>query len=176
MRQWKCFRGAFLFLLIGGLFFQPKVEAEGTDILLHVNSQRFLNFTSDQSSLYFTFPNFRNGSVTNEVLVNYTLSGNDVSRMQDLLLARLDLEEAGLEFQARMSGYSKTGGNATLTSKGSDFIKLTTQDTGLADKTINAEDGKILEGTASVIYRVVLRADQAAGQHYAVIVVTFADN
>lgn len=170
-------RQRYLLVFLLGLFpAVPFSYGEGVDIVLHINAERSLNFTSDQLSFNFTFPDFRNGSVTNTAQATYTFSANDAGRMQNLVLARVDQELTGVRFEAQMGPFTKTSGNAHLVPSHSGFVSLTTADTGLADKVIDEGDGLVLDGTASITYRAVATQDLTAGQRYAVITVSFVDN
>lgn len=160
------------FLAVPGFF----SYGEGVSVVLHIDAERSLNFTSDQLSFNFTFPDFQKGSATNTAQATYTFSANDAGRMQSLVLARVDQDLPGIRFEAQMGSFSKTSGTAHLVSANPGFVPLTTSDIGLADKVIDEGDGRILDGTAPITYRAVATEDLTAGQHFAVITVSFVDN
>lgn len=174
MRPLRLFSGMCLFAALfccGRLLF-----AEGVNVVLHINAERSISFTADQSSLNLTFLSFRKGATTDTAQVTYTLSGNDVNRMQDLILVRMDAEIPGINLQVQAGPYSKRAGNASLVPSKSGFVNLSTTDTGLANKTIDGSDGKILDGTLTMSYRAELTEDQTAGQRIVIVTVSFVDN
>ncbi len=164
------------FLLISFLSGITMSYGEGISVVLHIDAERSLNFTSDQLSFNFIFPDFQTGSVTNAAQATYAFSANDAGRMQNLVLARVDQELPGIRFEAQMGTFNKLSGNAHLVPIDPGFVPLTTSDTGLADKVIDEGDGRILDGTAPITYRAVATQDLTAGQQFAVITVSFVDN
>jgi hypothetical protein len=74
-----------------------------------------------------------------------------------------------------MGSFNKQSGNARLVPAGTDFVPLTSADTGLANKVIDDGDGRILDGTAPITYSAVATEDLTAGQHFAIITVSFVD-
>ncbi|MFA6600737.1 MAG: hypothetical protein WC352_00315 [Candidatus Omnitrophota bacterium] len=167
----------FILFLIGVLCLAASPYGfGGGDVVINLDVTRSLDFTSDQSSFQLTFDNYRQGAVTNEVSVNYTFSGNSVTRMTDLVSARVDQDLPGINFQAQMGAFSKKSGDAVLVPSRSGFATLGTLDTGLANKVIQSGSGLIVDGTASITYRAAAAQNLSAGQHTVVIIVTFADN
>jgi hypothetical protein len=164
---------AVVFVFLAGNSF---VFGDGKDVVLDINVTRSINFTSDKSSFNLNFQNFQKGSITDTATVVYTLSGNSVTRMQDLILARVDQELPGIALQAQMGSYSKKSGDASLMPSKSGYVNLTTVDTGLADKIIDSNGGTTIDGTTSITYRASASEDLRAGQQMVTILVTFADN
>ena len=146
------------------------------DVLLQIEVQNSLNYTSDQSTFELTFPDFTKGSVTNTVSVHYSLMANDVGRMQGVISGHLEAPFPGIDFQARVCPYSRRSGNASLVPASSGFVGVTTDDTGWANKVVDEGDGKLIDGSLVIDYRAVATEDQPAGQQTGMLTVSFVDN
>lgn len=108
--------------------------------------------------------------------VSYTIMANDVGRLQDLILVRVSPEIEGIALETRMASYAKQGGTARLTANSSDFVTISADDRGVADKTVDEGEGKILDGQLTLLYRARALRDLEAGMHEATLIVSFADN
>ncbi len=166
-------------ILAGTLFaLTPRVlaEGEGVDVLLHFNSQSAVSFTSSQSSFDLTLPDFSAGSISPTAEVGYSIIANDVGRIQDVVMAHLDVPIDGIALEVRLGSFSSNGEQSHLVSPGSGFVTLNTFDQGVADKVTDAGDGKIVDGNLTLQYRARLTQELPAGPHEATVTVTFVDN
>ena len=91
-------------------------------------------------------------------------------------MVRLLSEFEGIALEARMGAFSAQNGTAHLTPSFSDFRTLTTSDLGLADKAVDREDGRMIRGDFTLLYRAKALKDLQAGRYDNVLVVSFADN
>jgi len=168
---------AFLLLVFSTFVCRPAAaEGEGVDVVLHLSSQSAITFTSAQSSFNLTLADFSNGSISDTAQIAYSITANDVGRIQDNVMVRMDVLMDGIALEARMDSFSARGNEAHLVSKGSGFVTLNTFDQGVADKVTDQGDGKIVDGDMILSYRARAAADLAAGQHEATVMVTFVDN
>ena len=158
------------------LFLFTASSVSGADFVLHVDVQESLQFTSSQSSLNFTFPNAEEGAVSDTVDVTYSVISNNAGRTQGLVSVRLDEEFEGIELQAQAGTFQKHGGNAALVPAAPGFVNVSSSEVSLADKTVDAEQGKLIDGALPVTYRAVLTRPQPAGQHVRTLTISFMDN
>ncbi len=149
--------------------------SQGTEVQLEIASNPSINFTADRSSFALNFPNFTQGSVTNLVEVNYSVTANNVIRTKDVVLAKLDEAFPNIALEAQFDSYNKLGGDAHLVPTHNGFVALTTQDVGLADKVKDEGNGTMLDGTFVIRYQAEALEDQPAGQHIRTLTVVFAD-
>lgn len=147
--------------------------SQGIPISLQIVSQPSLVFMTDQSSFTLFFSNFTSGSVTNIMDVNYNIMANDVTRINDVVLARLDAVFPDIALEAQFGSYVKRGGNAHLTASSPGPVTVTTQDVGLAHKVVEEGDGKLLDGTLTIRYQARALQNLAAGQYFGTLTVSF---
>lgn len=145
-------------------------------MVLEIDAQGSMNMTTQDASLNFTFSDYKTGSTTETIPVNYTLIGNDVGRLQDVVVLKMDQVLSGMDFQSRFDSYTNNTGNASLVAAQGGFVTLGTTDIGIADKQTLSGDGKILDGVMVLSYRAVATEDLAAGDHIAAVTVMFVDN
>ena len=145
-------------------------QGQGVNVPLEISAQTAIVFMADQSSFTLSFTDFKRGARTNTVDVTYTVQANDVTRADDVVIARLDSLFPNIGFQGQFGSYVEKGGNATLTPSQSGFVTLGTSDVGLAKKS----GGKMLDGTFIVTYQAEALEDQAAGEELRTLIVTFA--
>src|ERR1041385_6355500 len=93
----------------------PRVFADGTDVVVHLQSQSSITFTANQSSFQLTLPFFSQGATSDPVEITYTIMANNVGRLDDVILAHLGLEFDGIALEARMGTFTQRTGNAHLT-------------------------------------------------------------
>ena len=168
---------AFLFGVLFQFYCRPvAADGEGVDVTLHLSSQSAISFTSSQSSFDLTLSAFTTGSASETAQISYSVTANDVGRIQDVVMVRMDVLMDGIALESRLDSFSSRGGNAHLVSRGSGFSTLNTFDQGVADKVTDQGDGKIVDGDMILSYRARATADLAAGQHEATVTVTFIDN
>ncbi len=158
------------------LLFRAAFAGDSADLLLHLNSQGSISFTSSQSSFELTLPSYLEGSTSQPAEVSYSIMANDVGRLEDLVLVRLAPEIEGIALEARMGTFVKQGGTARLVANASDFIALSAQEQGVLDKAIDEGEGRIVDGNLTLLYRARALQDLEAGRHEATLIVSFADN
>jgi len=151
-------------------------DGDSGEILFHLNSQSSISFTSSQTSFQLTLPGYQSGLTSDVSAVEYQIMANAVGRLEDLVLIRLMSPLEGIAVESRMSQFSKTDGNAHLVSNSSDYMPLSTTDTGLADKVIDEGEGTIIDGTLTLSYRARALRDLEAGNYETTLIVSFADN
>ena len=144
---------------------------EGGGVPLQIDTQTAIVFTADQSSFTLSFSDFKQGAHTNTAEVTYTIQANDVTRADDVVMARLESLFPNIGFRGQFGSYVDQGGNATLVASQSGFVTLNTTDVGLARK--NGE-GKMLDGTFVITYQAEALQDQPAGEELRALTVTFA--
>lgn len=164
--------GSSFFLV---LFWASSLYAQSREVQLQIESQTAIDFTTDQSSFSLSFTAVTSGSGTNTVDVTYTIMANDVVRVDDVVLARLDDLFPDIHFQGKFGSYSKKGGNASLVASQAGFVTITTSDTSLVDKVVDDGDGKLIDGSFIITYQAKAIQDLAAGEHVRTLTVTFAD-
>ncbi len=168
---------AFLAWAVCQFYCRPAAaDGDGVDVVLHLSSQSAITFTSSQSSFNLTLSDFAAGSVSDTAQIAYSVTANDVGRIQDNVMVRMDVLMDGIALETRMDSFSSRGTQAHLVSKGSGFVTLNTFDQGVADKVTDQGDGKIVDGDMILSYHARAMADLAAGQHEATVTVTFVDN
>ena len=148
---------------------------QSAQVPLEIAASTSIDFTADRSSFALNFPNFTKGSVTNLVEVHYSVIANDVVRTEGVVLAKLDEAFPNISLQTQFDSYNKRDGNAHLAPAQNEFVTLTTQDVGLANKIVDEGNGKMLDGTFIIRYRAEALEDQVAGQHLRTLTVIFAD-
>jgi hypothetical protein len=151
-------------------------DGDSAEILFHLNSQSSISFTSSQTSFQLTLPGYQNGMISDSSDVQYQIMANAVGRLEDLVLIRLMSPMDGIAIEGRMGQFSKEAGTAHLVSNSSDYVALSTTDTGLADKVIDEGEGRIIDGSLTLSYRARALRDLEAGNHEATLIVSFADN
>ena len=173
MRDVSRFRAVvFLLMLLLGASIP---EGNGVIVTFEIDSQSSINFTTNPPSFTLNFSDFRKNSVTNTVNVSYIVSANDVTRLDGVLLGRLDDLFPDISFEADFGSYVKTGGNARLVEAEPGYETVTAQNVGIANKVVDAGDGKLIEGQFDINYRARALDDLVAGSHYRVLTLTFTE-
>jgi len=133
-----------------------------------------ISFTASQSTISLSFSDFKPGTISNMEQITYTITGNAVSKTQDIILVRMDDTFNGIEVQSEMGGYSTVAGNAHLESSNAGYVTISTVDTGIANKVTDSGDGLLLDGNFPISYRANITQTQPAGQQTRTVIVTFA--
>jgi len=136
-----------------------------------------LSITADKSDFTLNFPDFLNGTTSDQSQVRYDLSSNNITRGAGVFLVRLSDTVPSVDLQAAFDHYEDAGGNAVLTASQGGFRTLSTYDVSLADKQNRAGKGNVLHGTLVVNYQAKITQDlEATVAHYTrTLTVTFVD-
>lgn len=149
--------------------------SQGVQVPIEILSETSIDFTADRASFSLDFSQFTKGATTNTVEVNYTIMANDVVRTKDVVLVKLDDLFPNIALQAQFDSYTKQGGNARLAASPDKFVTVTTREKGLADKTVDEGDGKILDGAFVIRYQAEALKALEAGEYIRTLTVIFAD-
>lgn len=124
------------------------------EVDLQFSRPSFTQVKSDTTAFELKFTDFRRGSISDEVVVEYQVTSNLITRQKDVIQAQLNDGFDGVKIRARFNGYTPIWMGSALVAPSQDWRTVDSHKSiGIADHSYAPGRPGMLSGRLTVRYR-----------------------
>ncbi len=150
-------------------------QAANQRVMIEVPSS--LVISSSQNDFLLQFPDTYQGSETNSITVNYSISANGMMQADGApaILAQLDGTFSGMDFKASVGRFAKISGDTELSPSAGGFVTIRDFALPLATKANSTGSGRVLNGNLPITYKAVATSNLSSGIYARQLTITLTD-